>query len=127
MFTMSVNDLQDYVGHVDSAGMRRIDEAILTSLALDRIVDELSVEKINQMRWNKALEEQPHSKDKEALELTLCPVCASQFYNSPQHYIERINLSQAGKEQCTYCNVRFGWDYRITRKKHRMGRLEVEM
>jgi len=57
----------------------------------------------------------------EEMTLCLCPVCASQFYNSPDHIIRRVNPLQNHKETCTYCDVRNGYDYIIIKKKKRLG------
>jgi mRNA interferase MazF len=54
------------------------------------------------------------------LELTLCPICASQFYNSNEHYIKRRTLNQETKEKCCYCNVRDGYDFLIYNKSKNM-------
>lgn len=48
------------------------------------------------------------------MELTLCPCCANQFYNSPEHSIRRLDPYQFDKENCTFCGIRSGWDYVIT-------------
>lgn len=53
---------------------------------------------------------------KEPIELCLCSICAEQFYRSKYHHIERVDKKQKVKELCTYCNVRHGFDYRITGK-----------
>lgn len=58
-----------------------------------------------------------HHKHVEPLLLTLCPVCASQFYASADHWVERTNEFQAVKEECTYCGVRRGYDYFVTPKR----------
>ena len=49
----------------------------------------------------------------EPMELCLCSRCASQFYNSPNHFIKRVDPFQAEKEPCTYCNYRYGYDFLI--------------
>ena len=57
----------------------------------------------------------------EKLLLCLCQACASQFYYSPEHIIKRVNLNQEIKETCTYCQVREGYDFEITKKKVKRG------
>ena len=49
----------------------------------------------------------------EPMEICLCSRCASQFYNSPNHYIKRVDPYQTVKEPCTYCNYRYGYDFLI--------------
>jgi len=53
----------------------------------------------------------------EKLLLCLCPTCASQFYYSPEHIIKRVDPYQKDKETCTYCDIRRGYDFEITKKK----------
>ena len=53
--------------------------------------------------------------------LCLCPTCAREFFYSPEYIIRRVNPLQTEKEYCTYCDVRKGYDYRIIRKKKRLG------
>jgi len=57
----------------------------------------------------------------EKLLLCLCPICANQFYNSSEHIIKRVDLNQEIKETCTYCQVREGFDFEITKKKVKRG------
>ena len=54
-----------------------------------------------------------------ALELTLCPACARYFYNTPNVTIRRLDPFQQVKELCSYCGVRFGWDYTVLREQSR--------
>ena len=54
-----------------------------------------------------------------ALELTLCPACARYFYNAPDVIIRRLDSFQQVKELCSYCGVRFGWDYTVLRNQSR--------
>lgn len=61
------------------------------------------------------------SERPEEMTLCLCPVCARQFYNSPDHILRRVDPLQSHKETCTYCNVRNGYDYIIIKKKTRLG------
>ena len=49
------------------------------------------------------------------IELTLCPVCAKQFYSSGFHHIHRASAWQAKRDICTYCNIRYGVDFLISR------------
>ncbi len=56
-----------------------------------------------------------HKQD--TIELSLCPVCASQFYQSNKHTIRRSRPLQTEKELCTYCGLRYGWDFQIIRKQ----------
>ena len=49
----------------------------------------------------------------EPMEMCLCSRCASQFYNSPNYFIKRVDPFQTKKEPCTYCNYRYGYDFLI--------------
>lgn len=51
--------------------------------------------------------------EKDTIELSLCPVCASQFYQSGKHTIRRSRPFKTEKEVCTYCGLRYGWDFQI--------------
>lgn len=53
--------------------------------------------------------------------LCLCPTCASQFFNSPDHIIRRVDPLSEVKDDCTYCQVRKGYDYRITHARKKLG------
>lgn len=50
--------------------------------------------------------------------LCLCSACASQFYDSPDFHIARIDSMQLEKDVCTYCNSRQGYNYKIYRRFH---------
>ena len=50
------------------------------------------------------------------LVVSLCRVCAGNFYEVPGRYIRRVNPEQRYKELCMFCNVRNGYDYYIGRK-----------
>lgn len=94
--------LGEYVGSLDGGLMARIDEALQISVGLrpapgDRLKDEKT--------------------EAEELFLCLCPTCAQQFFDSPNHIIRRTNPAQLAKEDCDYCQVRRGYDFRITIRK----------
>lgn len=55
----------------------------------------------------------PTAKE-QSIELTLCPICAKQFYGSKKHHIRRSRIWQSQRDVCTYCNIRYGFDYLIT-------------
>lgn len=107
--TIDKSRLDDYIGCLDDDIMDYIDRAIGISVGL------VDVPKpVHQP------EEEPNEAPDEMV-LCLCPTCASQFFNSPEHIIRRISPFNADREPCTYCNVRLGRTYRITRKKKRLG------
>jgi len=47
------------------------------------------------------------------MEMCLCPTCAGTYYNMPGYRVRRSQLNQTQKDRCTYCNVRYGYDYLI--------------
>ena len=51
---------------------------------------------------------------KKAIEMCLCPTCASTFYNIPSYRIYRKNPYQCQKDVCTYCSSRLGYDFLIS-------------
>ena len=51
------------------------------------------------------------------LVVSLCRICAGNFYDVPEYYIRRVNPEQRNKGTCMFCNVRKGYDYYIGKKK----------
>lgn len=66
---------------------------------------------------------QPPEQEEEpdSMTLCLCPACAAQFFNSPEHIIRRVNPLNTVKESCTYCQVRYGYDYTIRHTRKKIG------
>jgi len=93
--TIDKKRLGHYVTALDDDIMDYIDDAIGISLALD--------------------DEDDHPDE---MVLCLCPKCASQFVNSPNHIIKRVDPLASKKDDCTYCQVEKGYDYKII-VKHR--------
>lgn len=94
--TIDKSRLRDYLCCVDDDLMDYVDTALGISLALEATMEE----------------EHP-----DEMTLCLCPTCASQFYNSPTHSIRRLDPYSTEKDDCTYCQVRKGYDYLIRNKK----------
>lgn len=109
--TIDKSRMGNYVGCLDDEVMDYIDRALGISVGLDR---SMVPEGRRQQREN-----EPNEAPKEMV-LTLCPTCLSQFINSPEHVVKRMDRTQV-KEPCMYCNVRDGYDYRIIHRKKRMG------
>ncbi|HBT63989.1 MAG TPA: Growth inhibitor [Ruminococcaceae bacterium] len=95
--TIDKRRLKNFIGCVDDEVMDYIDEALGISVGL---------------------EEERHPDE---MELCLFQTCANQFYNSPDHIIKRTDPFQQVKDDCTYCQVRRGYDYRIWNKKRKGG------
>ena len=105
--TVDRSRLREYIGNLDDDIMDCIDEALGVSIGLKA-----------KMRRSKPRREK---ETPEEMLLCLCPTCASQFYNSPVHVIRRVAPLPRPTESCTYCEVRKGYDYRITHRRKRLG------
>ena len=51
--------------------------------------------------------------------MTLCYKCKSDYENTGDYYIRRVDPKQKTKEKCTKCPVKLGYDYEITPKERR--------
>ncbi len=49
--------------------------------------------------------------------LSLCPRCRAEFFNVPENILRRVDPLQVEKEPCDKCQVGFGYDYLITKKR----------
>lgn len=98
--TIDKSRLDTYMVSMDEDSMARVDGALGISLAID---------------------DPTRVKLPDEMELCLCPICASQFFNSPEHIIRRVNPLCDVKADCTYCQVRKGYDYMIRRVKKKAG------
>lgn len=98
--TIDKSRLGSYIVSLDDDLMDYVDDALGISLALD----------------DPTQEEHP-----DEMTLCLCPTCAAQFYNSPDHTIRRVDPFEEMKDDCTYCQVRKGYVYNIrhVEKKNR--------
>ena len=89
--TLDKRRLENYVCTLDRTEMEKINKAIRRSTGIPKIIEK-------------------------PLVVSLCRVCAGNFYDVPGHYIRRVNPEQRYKELCMFCNVRNGYDYYIGRK-----------
>lgn len=110
--TIDKSRLGDYVGCLDDDVMDYIDEALGISVGLEDISSP------DGEQGSAGVE--PQEEVPAEMVLTLCGTCLKQFIYSPDHIVKRIDRTQT-KEPCMYCNVRDGYDYRIIRKKKRLG------
>ncbi len=58
------------------------------------------------------------AKDNSQMELCLCATCANSFYSIPTYRIVRKDPYQVDKEPCTYCGIRLGYDFLISKKSN---------
>jgi len=86
--TIDKRRLNNYIGTLDEVIMKAVNHALAVSVGLYGNIDQ-------------------------ALIMSLCPVCAQQFYDSPIHTIKRVDPKQKVKEPCMFCNVRQGYDFEI--------------
>jgi len=110
--TIDKSRMGDYVGCLDDDVMDYIDEALGISVGLTELV---SGEDMQEQTAGEPQDEIP-----DEMVLTLCGDCLRQFICSPEHIVRRIDRTQS-KAPCMYCSVRGGYDYRIIRRKKRMG------
>ena len=89
--TLDKRRLENYVCTLDRTEMEKINKAIRRSTGIPKIIEK-------------------------PLVVSLCRVCAGNFYEVPGRYIRRVNPEQRYKELCMFCNVRNGYDYYIGRK-----------
>jgi hypothetical protein len=61
----------------------------------------------------------PRKKPHDEMLLSLCSVCAQQFYDSPEHYIRRADYEQVEKDECDFCQQRRGYSFIIIKKDYR--------
>lgn len=102
--------LRNFVARLDYETMCVIDEAISISLGLDK-----------KYKSGVATRQSTSDETDDEMVLCLCPTCASQFYNSPNHVIRRVDPTQVAKDSCTYCEVRSGYDFRIINQRKTIG------
>lgn len=100
--------VDQYITSIDDYSMTQVDRALGISLGLKTQQEEHK--------------ERPDRLERpDEMVLCLCPTCASQFFNSPNHIIRRVNPLSEVKEDCTYCQVRKGYDYRIIHARKKLG------
>ena len=50
--------------------------------------------------------------------ICLCPTCRENFEITGSYRIRRANYQQTVKEICTYCQIRYGFDYYVQPDKN---------
>ena len=89
---LELEGLENYVCTLNWAEMEKINKAIRRSTGIPKIIEK-------------------------PLVVSLCRVCAGNFYDVPGHYIRRVNPEQRYKDTCMFCNIRKGYDYYIGKKR----------
>lgn len=90
--TIDKSRLEEYIGKISWELMEKVDRALRISVDLKKL---------------------------EPMLLTLCPTCATQFYNSASYHIKKAQSHQNIKEVCMFCNVRRGVDYYLYPRDYR--------
>ena len=90
--TLDKRRLENYVCTLTRVEMEKINKAIRRSTGIPKIIEK-------------------------PLVVSLCRVCAGNFYDVPGHYIRRVNPEQRYKDTCMFCNIRKGYDYYIGKKR----------
>lgn len=61
------------------------------------------------------------------MELCLCERCVADFYGSKEYRVTREDPYQVIKDDCSFCQIRRGYDYLIQRRRPRLpNRIETE-
>ena len=90
--TLDKRRLENYVCTLDRTEMEKINKAIRRSTGIPKIIEK-------------------------PLVVSLCRVCAGNFYEVPGRYIRRVNPEQRYKDTCMFSNIRKGYDYYIGKKR----------
>ena len=96
--TIDKSRLSGYIGHLDYFYLYGINKAVLISVGNGCLCDQLA---------------KPYFR--EPMEMCLCASCDNTYFNDPNCRIYRKNPYQVEKDQCTYCNSRYGFDFIIKR------------
>ena len=107
--TIDKRRLDNYLGCLDDDIMDCIDRAICISVGLEKGPGATQ------------LKESGVPEGLDEVTLCLCPTCASQFFNSPDHIIRRISPETEPNDTCAYCDVRLGYTYRVIPRRKRLG------
>lgn len=105
--TIDKSRLKAYIGHLDYFYMYGIDCTICISFGKRGLIKYLSSPAFQ-----------------EPMEICLCPVCASEYYDDPTCRIHRKDYSQVEKDECSKCN-RTGYDFIVKRFAKRAKEDEV--
>lgn len=90
--TVDKRRLAQYIGTLEEEHIPKINHALAVSIGL--------------------IEPMPNNK----LVLTLCAACVNNFYGTDAFYVRRVQSEKQEKSSCTYCNMRQGFDYEVSRK-----------
>lgn len=90
--TIDKRRLENYVCTLEKDEMEKVNKAIQRSTGIPRITEK-------------------------PLIVSMCRVCAGNFYDVSGHFIRRVNPEQRDKEICMFCNIRSGYSYYIGKKK----------
>lgn len=89
--TIDKKRLDIYIGRLSEHHVRAVNHALAISVGLREAIPE-------------------------RLTMCLCPTCANNFYFSGAYILKRVDIWQEGKDTCTYCGQRLGFDYEVIPK-----------
>lgn len=99
VFTVNIaTDLKQYVGCLTDRGTIA---SVKKGIAIETGVIELP------------------EKKKPDLSLSLCPKCRNAFLHNPENILRRVNHLQEAKEKCDICQMAFGFDYIVKKRRSR--------
>lgn len=84
---------------------------------LDKYIGHLKKKHIDGMNHALAISIDLIQKTPQSLIMCLCNTCADNFRSTGAYSLRRIDPTQSGKDTCTYCNQRKGFDYSVMRRK----------
>ncbi len=97
VFTVNIaTDLRQYVGCISD---RNTIVAIKKGIAIETGVIELPQKKTS------------------GLCLSLCPKCRNSFLHNPENILRRANHLQDAKEKCDICQMAYGFDYIVKKRR----------
>ena len=99
--------------------LKTIDKAEELISYIGRVTEEETILKIKDgLRYQFSLMRKQRPR-RTGLILSLCPVCRSEFFSIPENILRRVDPLQTEKELCDKCQVRYGYDYLITKRTPR--------
>lgn len=84
---------------------------------LDKYIGHLKKKHIDGMNHALAISIDLIQKTPQSLIMCLCSTCADNFRSTGAYSLHRVDPKQTGKDTCTYCNQRLGFDFEVTPKR----------
>lgn len=84
---------------------------------LDKYIGHLKKKHIDGMNHALAISIDLIQKTPQSLIMCLCSTCADNFRSTGAYSLRRVDPKQTGKDTCTYCNQRMGFDFEVIPKR----------